>query len=60
MKINVVWFFCFPSHNQNERNVRDIASYDIKAVMLDNHVEGSLRTKVFGKGDGPGAIPRPT
>ena len=42
MKINVVLFFCFPSHNQNERNVRDMASYDIKAVMLDNHVEGSL------------------
>ena len=37
-----MWFFCFPSHNQNERNVRDMASYDIKAVMLDNHVEGSL------------------
>ena len=42
MKINVLWFFCFLSHNQNERNMRDMASYDIKAVMLDNHVEGSL------------------
>ena len=42
VKINVVLFFCFPSHNQNERNVRDMASYNIKAVMLDNHVEGSL------------------
>ena len=35
-------FFCFPSHNQNERNIRDITSYDIKAVMLDNHVKVSL------------------
>ena len=42
MKINVMLFFCFPSHNQNERNMRDMASYDIKAVMLDNHVEGLL------------------
>ena len=30
MEINVVWLFCFPSHNQNERNVRDMANYDIK------------------------------
>ena len=37
-----MWFFCLPSHNQNERNLRDMASYDIKTVMLDNHVEGSL------------------
>ena len=37
-----MWFFCFPSHNQNERKVRDMASYDIKTVMLDNHVEGLL------------------
>ena len=47
VKINVVLFFCFPSHNQNERNVRDMASYDIKAVMLDNHVEGSLGQRQF-------------
>ena len=39
---NVVWLFCFPSHNQSERKVRDMASYDIKAVILDNHVEDSL------------------
>ena len=32
----------FPSHNQNERKVRDMASYDIQAVIFDNHVEGSL------------------
>ena len=37
-----MWFFCFPSYNQNERKVGDMASYDFKAVMLDNHVEGSL------------------
>ena len=42
MEMNVVWFFCFPSHNQNERKVRDLAGYDIKAVILNNHVEGSL------------------
>ena len=41
--MNVMCFFCFPSYNQNERNVRGMESYDIKAVMLDNHVEGSLR-----------------
>ena len=41
VEINAMWFFCFPSHDQNERNVRDIASYDIKEVMLDNHVECS-------------------
>ena len=34
--------FCFLSNNQNERKVRDMASYDIKVVMLDNHVEGSF------------------
>ena len=37
-----MWFSCFPSYNQNERKVRDMASYDIKAVILDNNVEGSL------------------
>ena len=37
-----MWFFCFPSQNQNEGNVRDMITYDIKAVMLDNHVKGSL------------------
>ena len=42
MEMNVMWFFCFPSHNQNERKVRDMVSCDIKAVILDNHVEGSL------------------
>ena len=40
--MNVVWFFYFPSHNQNERKVRGMASYDIKALMLDDDVEGSL------------------
>ena len=40
--LNVVWLFCFPSHNQNETKVRDMANSDIKAVILDNHVEGSL------------------
>ena len=40
--MNVVWFFCFPSHNQNERKVRNMASYDIKAVILDNQVKGSF------------------
>ena len=39
---NVVCFFYFPSHNQSERKVRDMASYGIKAVILDNHVEDSL------------------
>ena len=37
-----MWFFCFPSHYQNERKVRDMASYDIKTVILDNRVEGSF------------------
>ena len=42
--MNVVWFSRFPSHNQNERNVRDMASYDIidQTVILDNHAEGWL------------------
>ena len=42
--MNVVWFSCFPSHNQNERKVRDMLSHDIidQTVMLDNYVEGSL------------------
>ena len=35
-----------------------MASYDIKAVMLDNHVEGSL-PKCLEKDMGL-AIPRPT
>ena len=38
----MVWFFCFPSHNQNERKVRDVASYDIRAVKLGNLVEGPI------------------
>ena len=42
METNVVWFFSFPSHNQNERKVRDMVSYDIKAIILDNHAEGLL------------------
>ena len=42
MEMNIMWFFCFPSHDQNERKMRDMASYDIKAVILDNHAEGSL------------------
>ena len=42
--MNVVCFSCFPSHIQNERKVRDMTSHDIidQAVILDNHVEGSL------------------
>ena len=55
--MNVVWLFCFPSHNQNERNVRDMASYDIKAVMLDNHVEGSI-SKALAKQMGMSIISR--
>ena len=27
----------------NERKVKDMESYDIKAVILDNNVEGSLQ-----------------
>ena len=42
MEMNVVLLFRFPSHNQNQRKVRNMASYDIKAVMLDNHVEDLL------------------
>ena len=37
-----MWLVCYFSHNQNERKVRDMAIYDLKAVILDNHVEGSL------------------
>ena len=42
--MNVVWFSCFPSRNQNERKVRDMLSHDIidQTVILDNYVEGSL------------------
>ena len=42
--MNVVWFSCFPSHNQNERKVRDMTSHNIidQTVILDNHIEGSL------------------
>ena len=57
-KVNAVWFFCFPSHNQNERNVRDMATYDIKAVILDSHVESSLPKCLAKEMDL--AIPRPT
>ena len=42
VEMNVVCFFCFPSHDQNEGKVRDIASYDLKTVLLDNHVESLL------------------
>ena len=43
-KMNVMWFSCFPSHNQNERSVRDMTSHDIiyQTVIFDNYVEGSL------------------
>ena len=36
--MNAVWFSCFPSHNKNERKVRDITSHDIidQTVILDN------------------------
>ena len=42
MKMNVVWFSCFPSHNENKRKVRDMTSHDIinQTVILDNYVEG--------------------
>ena len=52
--MNVVWFSCFPSNNQNERKVRNMTSHDIidQTVILDNHVEGSL-TKGLAKADGP-------
>ena len=53
-----MWSFCFLSHNKNERNVRDMASYDIKAVMLDNHVEGSL-SRGLAKGMGLAVVARP-
>ena len=42
MEMNVVCFL-FSSHSQNERKVKDMESYDIKAVILDNNVEGSLQ-----------------
>ena len=42
--MTVVWFSCFPSHNQKERKARDMLSHDIidQTVILDNYVEGSL------------------
>ena len=42
--MNVVWFSCFPSHNQKKRKVRDMTSHDIikQTVILDNYVEGLL------------------
>ena len=46
--MNATWFFSLHSHNRNEITVRDMASYDIKEVILDNHVEGSL-PKGFAK-----------
>ena len=44
MKMNDMWFSCFPSHIQHERKVRDMLSHDIihQTVILDNYVEGSL------------------
>ena len=56
--MNVVWFSC-PSHNQNERKVRDMASYDIidQTVILGNHVEGSL-PKGLAKQMGLGVLTR--
>ena len=43
-KMNVVWFSFFPSHNQNERKMRDMTSHYIidQTVILDNYAEGSL------------------
>ena len=64
--MNVVWFSCFPSHNQNERKVRDMTSHDIinQTVILDNYVEGSL-PKGLASQMGPAVLtrlvaPRPT